>query len=89
MSEGQILHEIMHILGFSHEHVREDRDQYITVMWDNIKPGKISLDAIFAKQANTQKTVTLNDGTSISAYITVIPTTVTPKFDVILRSFKF
>ncbi|XP_061722714.1 uncharacterized protein LOC133529107 [Cydia pomonella] len=39
MSEGQIMHEVMHILGFSHEHVREDRDQYISVMWDNIKPG--------------------------------------------------
>ncbi|XP_063388832.1 uncharacterized protein LOC134674641 [Cydia fagiglandana] len=39
MSEGQIMHEVMHILGFSHEHVREDRDQYLTVMWDNIKPG--------------------------------------------------
>ncbi|XP_048006847.1 uncharacterized protein LOC125242177 isoform X1 [Leguminivora glycinivorella] len=39
MSEGQIMHEVMHILGFSHEHVREDRDQHISVMWDNIKPG--------------------------------------------------
>ncbi|KAI8442051.1 hypothetical protein MSG28_005691 [Choristoneura fumiferana] len=40
MSLGEILHEVMHILGFSHEHVREDRDHYISVMWDNIKPGK-------------------------------------------------
>ncbi|XP_073948174.1 uncharacterized protein [Choristoneura fumiferana] len=39
MSLGEILHEVMHILGFSHEHVREDRDHYISVMWDNIKPG--------------------------------------------------
>ncbi|XP_068623553.1 uncharacterized protein [Battus philenor] len=39
MSLGEIVHEVMHILGYSHEHTRPDRDQYITVMWDNIKPG--------------------------------------------------
>ncbi|XP_072934724.1 uncharacterized protein [Epargyreus clarus] len=39
LSLGEILHEIMHILGFSHEHTRPDRDQYITILWDNIKPG--------------------------------------------------
>uniref|UniRef100_A0A2H1WVK9 Metalloendopeptidase n=1 Tax=Spodoptera frugiperda TaxID=7108 RepID=A0A2H1WVK9_SPOFR len=39
MSVGDISHEIMHILGFSHEHTRPDRDQYITILWDNVKPG--------------------------------------------------
>jgi hypothetical protein len=32
----EILHELMHILGFFHEHCREDRDKHLIVVWDNI-----------------------------------------------------
>ncbi|CAB3222129.1 unnamed protein product [Arctia plantaginis] len=39
MSVGEILHETMHVLGFSHEHIRPDRDQFVSILWDNIKPG--------------------------------------------------
>lgn len=34
----EMLHEIMHALGFVHEHSRLDRDQHIKVVWDNIQP---------------------------------------------------
>jgi len=32
----EILHEILHALGFVHEHSRPDRDQYVEVLWKNV-----------------------------------------------------
>ncbi len=29
----------MHALGFGHEHQRPDQNDYINVLYDNIKPG--------------------------------------------------
>lgn len=39
-SRKDIVHEILHSLGFFHEHCRADRDSYISVNWSNIKEGK-------------------------------------------------
>ena len=37
MTTGIILHEILHILSVAHEQNRPDRDDYVTVHWDQIK----------------------------------------------------
>jgi hypothetical protein len=33
-------HELGHVLGFQHEHQRWDRDQFVTVHYEHIKPGR-------------------------------------------------
>ncbi|XP_037719339.1 zinc metalloproteinase nas-13-like isoform X2 [Drosophila subpulchrella] len=38
---GTSIHELMHALGFFHEQNRHERDSYVRVISDNVKPGKI------------------------------------------------
>lgn len=37
--KGLAVHELGHILGMDHEQSRPDRDKYIKIVYDNIKPG--------------------------------------------------
>ncbi|XP_014672766.1 PREDICTED: zinc metalloproteinase nas-30-like isoform X2 [Priapulus caudatus] len=40
ISKQIVAHEIGHSLGFWHEQARQDRDDYLDVLWENIQPGK-------------------------------------------------
>nr|CAD2182211.1 unnamed protein product [Meloidogyne enterolobii] len=49
MDYSTIIHEIMHVVGFYHEHERWDRDQYIDIIWHNIDKGSNKIRIFFTK----------------------------------------
>jgi Astacin (Peptidase family M12A) len=40
MQIGTAIHELMHTIGFYHEHSRLERDNYVNILWQNIAAGK-------------------------------------------------
>ncbi|KAK2842797.1 hypothetical protein Q5P01_012997 [Channa striata] len=51
---GIVQHELLHVLGFHHEHRRSDRDQYVQVLLHNVLTGM---------ENNFNKVNTLNEAT--------------------------
>ena len=45
---SNVIHEIIHALGFSEEHLRKDRNKYVKIQWENIIKNKHSQFEIIA-----------------------------------------
>ncbi|KAK5853156.1 hypothetical protein PBY51_006971 [Eleginops maclovinus] len=64
ISHGIIQHELLHTLGFYHEHTRSDRNQYVKINWDNV----IEFFKPQFRQMDTKNLNTSYDYTSIMHY---------------------
>lgn len=42
-----VTHEVLHALGFVHEHKRPDRNNYVTVNYTNIREGQDVTKSVF------------------------------------------
>eukprot|EP01063_Lacrimia_lanifica_P039942 TRINITY_DN890_c1_g3_i2.p1 TRINITY_DN890_c1_g3~~TRINITY_DN890_c1_g3_i2.p1 ORF type:complete len:902 (+),score=237.72 TRINITY_DN890_c1_g3_i2:47-2707(+) len=65
-SRGATIHEIVHSMGFQHEHKRKDRDQYLRVDMDNVKHANRGSD--FATMYSSSRDVGPYDYESILQY---------------------
>lgn len=60
--KGQIMHELLHAVGFVHEHSREDRDQYIWIHWNQIEPYRLNQFQKLAKEISNPAGVDFDFG---------------------------
>lgn len=52
---GTVIHEFLHCLGFIHQHSAPERDDYVTILWDNVDKGctkSIYIQNVFLDNAN-------------------------------------
>ena len=68
LDEATIAHELVHALGFDHEHNRPDRDDWITIDFNNIQNGELNLDFRKLNESSFQDLDTPYDYESIMHY---------------------
>lgn len=69
---GTAIHEIGHAIGLFHEQCRVDRDNYITINWDNIKSGKRHNFRTYVESGYSGEDVGQFDFSSIMLYSSYI-----------------
>ena len=68
MNQATIAHELVHALGFDHEHNRPDRDDWIEINFDNVIDGEFNIDFKILNQTQFKDLGTPYDYESIMHY---------------------
>uniref|UniRef100_A0A914EJT7 Metalloendopeptidase n=1 Tax=Acrobeloides nanus TaxID=290746 RepID=A0A914EJT7_9BILA len=59
---GVVMHETFHALGVNHHHIRADRDNFITINWDNVNPQQYDYFAVADSKQFTSYGITYDYG---------------------------
>ena len=68
MNQATIAHELVHALGFDHEHNRPDRDDWIKINFNNVIKGESNIDFKILNQTQFKDLGTPYDYKSIMHY---------------------
>uniref|UniRef100_A0A0N4WTA6 Metalloendopeptidase n=1 Tax=Haemonchus placei TaxID=6290 RepID=A0A0N4WTA6_HAEPC len=85
-ARGIAMHETLHALGLNHEHLRNDRDQYVKIDWSNINPQHYDYFVIADSKLYTSYGIKYDYGSIMhyNAYmgaLNVARPTIIPKID--------